>query len=854
MGDLVTVQAGWAIWSKHPGTRDDYSVLHSSAGPLSKAEFSSVLAHFAPGNPPPGVGTPSSLPWVTFNRVGVAEKTYLGASVQSPTEHVDATGRPVSQTSYLCIPYDDLARDPVSYRALSEALSVADLPYQDGLLPLTLPRLDPGEMARSIGELGPEFVAAVAALLLAGPVTITGPDFPDWDTRVRLLDAVAALLPYGYRTSYTAATWSDTGAGSRFRLVFANRARDDASRITWGASVRVPAEGPARKYFAYLHRITGQPSVDTTELARLIEHLASATAPCKFEQPEQALASLGELFHAEVVAEAVDAGAVNVTEIRRIFAQNKDGHWPPERRRQMFCYLIEAGDAQDWQLISERFSAIANGDAQALLPSVAQGCRRLLWSGAAKDLVATYLRLADAFGLVDELLARLMVKPRSSADLETGLETAGALLSQFVVNGPLGPKSWPRTQQAVAHNPGAGTALLAYLSASKSGFERLGVAVEWLEPVLDPVLPLFNAVLGGGVGAAVELVDTNAIAKLNRDGGRSSVGSLLRAASNRRCLPFVLPGLASWLALTATEQGTAEATEPGGVSGRFWDEVARELTPATSAEAAWVDLALLASGNNPRTLLTGKFPHRNLNRDLTHAWSQLITGLEQSSRAGRAADALLTGALIRYLGRHEWRDNEAHEIAVMDLAAQLTVGGARPRLMSAVLDPAEALRRLPSRASTAQIAEVCERAYAGGLPADQTGDALAESRVITSGRQAADVVERLHRTLCSSQSDASYQWEHALARRFADGSFGEQASMEFARCIARSSHAEIGHQLMLLDIAVDARIAGAPPVLTDTEADQLEMSERFLRDILRDARKRQGGLFSSRRRDSKEGE
>ena len=52
MGNLVPVRGGWAIWSKRPGTRDDYSVLYSSAGPLSPAEFSSVLAHYAPGNPP----------------------------------------------------------------------------------------------------------------------------------------------------------------------------------------------------------------------------------------------------------------------------------------------------------------------------------------------------------------------------------------------------------------------------------------------------------------------------------------------------------------------------------------------------------------------------------------------------------------------------------------------------------------------------------------------------------------------------------------------------------------------------------------------------------------------------------
>ena len=54
MGDPVPVSAGWAIWTKHAGTGDDYAVLASSTGPLSTAEFGRVLAHFAPGNPPAG--------------------------------------------------------------------------------------------------------------------------------------------------------------------------------------------------------------------------------------------------------------------------------------------------------------------------------------------------------------------------------------------------------------------------------------------------------------------------------------------------------------------------------------------------------------------------------------------------------------------------------------------------------------------------------------------------------------------------------------------------------------------------------------------------------------------------------
>src|SRR5260370_19671103 len=148
MSDPGPVNAGWAIWSKHPGSRDDYSVLASSTGPLSTAEFTRVLNHFAPGSPPAESGTPASLPWVMLSRVGVADQTYLGASLQVPTDYVDGTGKPVSRTSYICVPYEDVARAPVSYRGFSSALRTPQLPSQDRpLVPLTSPPLHPRELA-----------------------------------------------------------------------------------------------------------------------------------------------------------------------------------------------------------------------------------------------------------------------------------------------------------------------------------------------------------------------------------------------------------------------------------------------------------------------------------------------------------------------------------------------------------------------------------------------------------------------------------------------------------------------------------------------------------------------------------
>jgi hypothetical protein len=848
MGEPVHVPAGWAIWSKRAGTRDDYAVLASSTGPLSTAEFGRVLAHFAPGNPPAEGGTSASLPWVMLSRVGIAGQTYLGASLQVSTEDVDATGRPISRTFYLCVPFDDVARTPVSYHGLWQALTSAQLPYPDGApVPLTIPGLDPGELARAVQEFGPNVVATTAALVLSGPVTITGPEFPDTETRLRFLDAVAALLPYGYRASYTATTWSDTAASEqRFRVVFAHRARDDASRVTWRAAARVPDDGPVRTYLEYLRRVADGPAADVAKLTKLIGFLSRDVTPRKFEHPEQAVACLEEFFRADVVGESIDAGTATPAAIRLLFSRGQDGEMSASRLRIAFGLLISAGDARDWRLIEQRFGAIAGNEAQDLLTAVALPCRRQLWSAASKDLVRRYLDLVAPYGLIDDLLARLLVSPKSEAELGQGLDAAAALLADYVM---ASPASYPRTQRALTHNVAVGPALLAHLCAARKT-EVLGAAVEWLEPVLDRILLPFNAVLGqavgGGVGVTPEPVGADAIAELDRDGGQHSVRYLLRAASYLRRLSLVLPGLTpvlAWRALT-----------PGSLDPRFWGEVAMELTPTDAADGAWLDLVLLATGNDPRSLFAGTFRQRDFNRDLVAAWREMISQLQFRSDLGQAADVLLTDALIGFLGRHRWRGDQARAAAVADLVGLLTADGARPRLKAAVLDPLEALRQLPRQVTVTQIAQACVRAYVGGLAADEAGAALAKSGAVTSGQRAGEVLEQLHRELAADRSERCYTWQWQLAVGFTNGALGPEVMAGLPPCMVRNAQAEIGHHLNLIAIATKINVEGAPPALSDADVEYLGSLYDLLQDIL-NARKRQGkrliGLNLSGRKDAR---
>ncbi len=824
MGNPVPVHAGWAIWSKQPGTRDDYSVLASSDGPLSSAEFTRVLAHFAAGNPPAESGTPASLPWVVLSRVGVADQPYLGVSVQVPADYVDGTGRPVSRTSYLCVPYEDVARAPVSYRRLAQAVRATPLPGEGGaLVSLVIPPLDPGELARDVIEFGPVAVAATAALLLSGPVTITGPEFPDTETRVRFLDAVAALLPYGYRASLTAATWSDTAAtGQRFRIVFALRARDEASRVPWRAAVSVPGTGAAGTYLEHLRRVLGRPAVDPLELERLIRYLAADTGPRKFEQPQHAVASLNEFFRAAVVAAAIDAGRATEADIRLLFDRDQDVQLSPDRRRAALGQLIAAADAQDWPLISRRFGEIAADDPQSLLHSLAAGGLRLLWSGAAQDHATGYLRLAARYDLADDLLARLVAPPEAAADLVTGFERVGALLADFALGDAA---SYPRTQQAVGGQPAAGAALITHLSAGTRP-ERVSAAVEWLEPVLDRVLPAFNAVLGH----PPESVDLLAVKALEEDGGRLSVQYLLRAASYRKRLRFVLPALATWLVW--------QRLSGAAVDGRSWVHMARELTPATADEAAWLDLTLLATGNDPRMLFAGQFPRSQFSPRLAAAWQQLASHLAEQAQA---ADDLLTGALIDALGRHPWRDDKAQAGAVMDMTGWLTADGARPRLKAVVQDAAQALRHLPRGAPAGQIAAACARAQAAGLTAEEASEALARSGVIDSGARAADVLEHLRRDLraAAARGNHASSWITAFAGVFAAGTFGQPVAADFSVAVLESSFVELRYHLSLLQAVAGNDASDSAPVVSEQGLELLANASEDMSDLVQVVRKRQ---------------
>lgn len=830
MAGPVRVRAGWAIWSKRQGSRDDYSVLAASAEPFSTSEVERVLAHFAPGNPPAESGTSSSLPWVMLSRVGVADKPYVGVSVQETTDYVDGTGRPVSRTRYVCVPYDDLVAEPVSYRGLHEAVSSAALPAGgDGPVTLAVPPLDPAALAGDIAAFGVDTVAATAALLLSGPVTITGPDFPGWQTRLRFLDAVAALLPYGYRAHYTASTWSDTGASpQRFRIVFARRAGDKSSGVPWGTVPGLPPGGVAEQYYASLRR-TARPGGDTADLEGLIGYLARQTGPGRFDEPGHAVRVIRQFRPAGMIAEDVNARVASPDDIRNAFSQHLHLRWSPSTRRRALAELITAASPRDTEIIAAQFPGLGAEDTRALLPVIARACRRLVWSGADTPVVRGYLEMLFPFRQADGLLAELLAPPEPAAE-DGCLDSAAALVADFALDDPA---SYPRTRQALTDNPAVAAALIAYLRAARTG-PPAAEAVTWLTPDLAHLLRPFHAALGLSSGA----VSDQDMRDLGDRGGPAAVRYLLRAASCGRRLRLVLPPAAVWICRESlSRDGASKAGD-----GRSWQDAAMELAPGDEVEAAWLDLALLAARCDPKSLLTGKHATPRFAHTLAAEWSGLTEMLNESLRLGQAADDLLTNSLIEYLGRADWRADEAKTRVVDQLGELLTRGGQRPLLAAAVRDVETALRRMSPRATTAQIADACLLAGLSGLNEKPVARSLAESGAITSGERAAEVMAHLHwmiltdpRVPSDERRDHAADWEIQLAGAFADRTLrGEPFAREFSAASAQYSIEELRHHLRMLDTE------SAQAVLGDDDVDSLERLGEMLRRVIAGGGSRRG--------------
>ncbi|MGI5161683.1 hypothetical protein [Microbispora sp. CA-102843] len=255
----------WALEGKHPGSYDDYELLSWSEGRLTREVFDEVRDLYA-------TGTASGLPQVTIARASTMESGrqsyYVVLAVQEWSPHHDGTNRKIAYTRWFYVPYEQLIDHRVSYEALYTALrALPETPAP----PLTadVPALDLSAVSP-----GPDALSAAALLLTGRQVCVVGAEGVPMAERLRFLDTVAALLPYGMRARLTAATWTSSTANHKIKLFFARHAPSGAHAVPWERGADVGHE-QARHYHETL-RWAGD------RLPEVIVRLAEQTGPLSF--------------------------------------------------------------------------------------------------------------------------------------------------------------------------------------------------------------------------------------------------------------------------------------------------------------------------------------------------------------------------------------------------------------------------------------------------------------------------------------------------------------------------------------------------------------------------------------------
>ena len=295
--DQRQVAAEWAWISKEPGSCEDYGVLAASAGPIDVGSFAGAYVAGLPSSSTPD-SAPTAPPWVTFgSHLTGADRQVLSVSVQDPWQGQDQARRPIWPRRFFLLRYDGLAAARASYRTVWDAVAPTGLPHPDRQpIPVAVRPQPLGDVVAAINGIGFDHVAAIAAALLDGPVAVTGTAglrLEDPSTalnRLAVLDAVAALLPYGFRADLSVSTAVDNTVAHRMRLILAEYANGLQQAASLRGTPVTPRSELARDYLTLLRDKARWDGLNT-----VVAYLWDATVACSFGRTETALEVLDGL-------------------------------------------------------------------------------------------------------------------------------------------------------------------------------------------------------------------------------------------------------------------------------------------------------------------------------------------------------------------------------------------------------------------------------------------------------------------------------------------------------------------------------------------------------------------------------
>jgi len=306
--DEREITAAWALIDKAPG-RIGYEIVGSS-GDIGDYPWRYVSGTPSSSVPP---DAPTAPPWLTFAPFPDRPETLFSVSVLDWRKERDEAGRPIWPRSFFLMSYQDIAAAGASYRGLWDAVRDIRLPSSAGpSRRLTVRSPSRGELAETIRQIGIEPVAVAAAYLLDGrQVALTGHELARLDRLDRLaaLDAVFALLPYGFRAGLSASTGVNNPIDHRISLVFAESVRraelaSQQVRVSLSEPTVAPPNGLSREYLRHLFRVIEEYGLDV-----LVAHLWAARDEHSVERPGEALWRLDELSRRYTTGRLPDAAA-----------------------------------------------------------------------------------------------------------------------------------------------------------------------------------------------------------------------------------------------------------------------------------------------------------------------------------------------------------------------------------------------------------------------------------------------------------------------------------------------------------------------------------------------------------------
>jgi hypothetical protein len=792
---MMPIEAQWALWSERPDARDDYTVLNCSNGLLRAPHFRRLITRFSPGSP----DGDAALPRMTVGTVDIEGAPHLGLAIQAYSRHKDGVGRNIAPTSYFCLSYAALAERRVSYLGLYRALSEIKLAATGGGPPVRIDPdpLTPPSVTAALEEFGADTIRAAASLLLTKNrrICVTQAEQTTVEERLRFLDAVAALLPYGYRSKITMSTWANSATKHRLRLFFARNARDvgepgfEVTPLPWlGKNEPSWDRNAERDHFDLLAKVLDRHH--PTEVVRL---LATRTAPTSFDEPEAAVRALHEVDERLLRASRLDAGKPTLDDLRgeiddHIGGDDEGGD--PERLSALLRRLMEQGDGTDLERIERGLGRLDERVLSGLVRGMLDMARRLLWSAADVRLQGL-LGPAEACGYHDWFLRELIGPPADIPVPENGLNAAAQLLATNAIGDP---GAYPRTCEALGHNIPIAVRMIALLVLDDDD-GGLATGRELVKGKLPRELsrPL-DIAMGEGRQKAVTQQDIAALA----GHGRGCLHAVLEIACHRQRLDRVLDAFAEWLLSGGGFRPDQE---------EYWKSRLDGLAPADPALRGKLDVLLLMAAGQPVSMTqvvqedwnayqaafiaTWKRDWPDLPR-MTRGLAAHLAAQRWQEGGKRADNVLELVHLLFPVGERSLDEalevsfRAARHLTQAPQAAQWLANRPHPgpptnrltaasRFKVSIKPPAS-----PPASADEALALILDSCRRGKTP-DAAYAAL--TGLITDAAIALDVVRRLPATLAARDMSMqeAHEWAYLLISRLCGGIFGHDIAAEFAR-------------------------------------------------------------------------